>query len=59
MTPQILLDALRKAFLSLEAVGLMIIDECHRANGNHPYVKMMKVDVTLLYVIPFSVLVLH
>ncbi|KAF3446126.1 hypothetical protein FNV43_RR11305 [Rhamnella rubrinervis] len=42
MTPQILLDALRKAFLSLEAVCLMIIDECHRATGNHPYTKIMK-----------------
>ncbi|XP_022754727.1 endoribonuclease Dicer homolog 3 isoform X2 [Durio zibethinus] len=42
MTPQILLDALRKAFLSLEVVSLMIIDECHRATGNHPYAKIMK-----------------
>ncbi|KAA3477366.1 Endoribonuclease Dicera [Gossypium australe] len=42
MTPQILLDALRKAFLSLEMVSLMIIDECHRATGNHPYAKIMK-----------------
>ncbi|KAK5773170.1 hypothetical protein PVK06_049475 [Gossypium arboreum] len=43
MTPQILLDALWKAFLSLEMVSLMIIDECHHATGNHPYVKIMKV----------------
>ncbi|KAM5566198.1 endoribonuclease Dicer [Rosa sericea] len=42
MTPQILLDALRKAFLTLEAVCLMIMDECHRATGNHPYTKIMK-----------------
>ncbi|XVF35247.1 hypothetical protein REPUB_Repub18cG0129200 [Reevesia pubescens] len=42
MTPQILLDSLRKAFLSLEMVSLMIIDECHRATGNHPYAKIMK-----------------
>jgi endoribonuclease Dicer len=42
MTPQIFLDALRKAFLSLEAICLMIIDECHRATGNHPYSKIMK-----------------
>ncbi|XP_059458543.1 endoribonuclease Dicer homolog 3 [Corylus avellana] len=42
MTPQIFLDALRKAFLSLETVCLMIIDECHRATGNHPYTKIMK-----------------
>ncbi|XP_062101177.1 endoribonuclease Dicer homolog 3 [Humulus lupulus] len=42
MTPQVLLDALRRAFFSLESVGLMVIDECHRAIGNHPYTKIMK-----------------
>lgn len=44
MTPQILLDALRKAFLNLDTVSLMIIDECHRATKNHPYTKIMKVS---------------
>lgn len=43
MTPQILLDALRKAFLRIETVCLLIVDECHRATGNHPYAKIMKV----------------
>lgn len=43
MTPQILLDALRKAFLNLDMVCLMIVDECHRATGNHPYAKIMQV----------------
>ncbi|KAL6271201.1 hypothetical protein ACE6H2_028112 [Prunus campanulata] len=42
MTPQILLDALRNAFLSLEMFCLLIFDECHRATGNHPYTKIMK-----------------
>ncbi|OIW14956.1 hypothetical protein TanjilG_30675 [Lupinus angustifolius] len=42
MTPQILLDALRKAFLSIEMICLMIIDECHRATGKHPYSKIME-----------------
>ncbi|XP_023638559.1 endoribonuclease Dicer homolog 3 isoform X3 [Capsella rubella] len=42
MTPQILLDALRSAFLKLEMVCLIIIDECHRTTGNHPYAKLMK-----------------
>lgn len=42
MTPQILLDALRKAFLTLDAVRLLIFDECHHATGNHPYTRIMK-----------------
>jgi ERCC4-related helicase len=45
MTPQILLDALRKAFLNLKMVSLLILDECHRSTGNHPYKKIMKVDI--------------
>lgn len=43
MTPQILLDALRSAFLKLEMIYLLVIDECHRTTGNHPYAKVMKV----------------
>lgn len=46
MTPQILLDALRKAYFRLGTVCLMIIDECHRATGNHPYTKIMKVNIS-------------
>ncbi|KAH7690356.1 endoribonuclease Dicer protein [Dioscorea alata] len=42
MTPQILLDALRNAFLTLGIVRLIVFDECHRASGNHPYRKIMK-----------------
>ena len=53
MTPQIFLDALRKAFLNLETVCLMIIDECHRATGNHPYTKIMKVNI---FYFPISLL---
>lgn len=46
MTPQILLDALRKAYFRLGTVCLMIMDECHRATGNHPYTKIMKVNIS-------------
>ncbi|KAL8499337.1 hypothetical protein ACS0TY_022353 [Phlomoides rotata] len=42
MTPQILLDALRKAYLSFEVFCFVVLDECHRATGNHPYAKLMK-----------------
>ncbi|CAM0950731.1 unnamed protein product [Alopecurus aequalis] len=42
MTPDVLLNALRKAFLSLDMVNLMIFDECHNATGSHPYSMIMK-----------------
>ncbi|KAL6883304.1 hypothetical protein ACP4OV_010718 [Aristida adscensionis] len=42
MTPQILLDTLRHAFLTISAMSLLIFDECHRACGNHPYSRIMK-----------------
>ncbi|KAK1669062.1 hypothetical protein QYE76_057221 [Lolium multiflorum] len=42
MTPMVFLDALCKAFLTLDFVSLMIFDECHRATGNHPYSRIMK-----------------
>ncbi|VVB04858.1 unnamed protein product [Arabis nemorensis] len=42
MIPQILLDALRSGFLKLEMVSLLVIDECNRTTGFHPYAKIMK-----------------
>ncbi|KAL3633443.1 Dicer dimerization domain [Castilleja foliolosa] len=42
MTPQILLNALKKAFLSLEAFCFVILDGCHQATGKHPYAIIMK-----------------
>ncbi|KAK1367977.1 endoribonuclease Dicer-like [Heracleum sosnowskyi] len=42
MTPQILLDALRKSFLKFEMICLLVLDECHHTTGNHPYAKLMK-----------------
>ncbi|KAL6217730.1 hypothetical protein ACLB2K_010947 [Fragaria x ananassa] len=45
MTPQILLDALRNAFLRIDMICLMVFDECHRASGNHPYARIMKVNL--------------
>ncbi|XP_071696759.1 endoribonuclease Dicer homolog 3 [Rutidosis leptorrhynchoides] len=42
MTPKILLDALRNGFIDFEMICLLIIDECNRATGNHPYALLMK-----------------
>jgi endoribonuclease Dicer len=53
MTPQILLDALRKAFLSIEMIRLMVLDECHWASGNHPYAKLMAVSARKQFLLVF------
>lgn len=42
MTPHIILDTLRKAFLSIEAISLLIFDECHHATGDHSSSEIMK-----------------
>ncbi|KAH0698362.1 hypothetical protein KY285_015597 [Solanum tuberosum] len=42
MTPQIFLDALRKGYIKFDTVCFLILDECHRASGNHPYARIMK-----------------
>lgn len=47
MTPQILLNALRKTYLSFEVFCFIVLDECHRATGNHPYARIMKVNFIL------------
>lgn len=49
MTPQILLDALRKGSVSMDIICMLILDECHRTTGNHPYAKIMKVRITCYY----------
>ena len=41
MTPEVLLNCLRSGYLSLEQFKLIVFDECHHCNGNHPYMKIM------------------
>ncbi|CAK9181994.1 unnamed protein product, partial [Ilex paraguariensis] len=41
MTPAILLDALRRSFLKLDMIKVLIFDECHNARGRHPYACIM------------------
>ncbi|CAL9092686.1 unnamed protein product [Musa textilis] len=42
MNPQILLDALRHSFQTLDTVQLIIFYERHHTRGNHPYARIMK-----------------
>ncbi|KAL7586046.1 endoribonuclease Dicer homolog 2 [Lactuca sativa] len=42
MTPQILLNALNRSFLSLDNIKLLIFDECHRAKKKYEYALIMK-----------------
>ncbi|XP_047326132.1 endoribonuclease Dicer homolog 2-like [Impatiens glandulifera] len=42
MTPMILLNALRHSFIKLEAMKVLIFDECHNARGKHAYACIMK-----------------
>ncbi|KAH6801617.1 dicer-like 2 [Perilla frutescens var. frutescens] len=41
MTPQILLNALRRTFLRLDQIKVLIFDECHNARGKNQYACIM------------------
>ncbi|KAL6599548.1 hypothetical protein ACP70R_045685 [Stipagrostis hirtigluma subsp. patula] len=42
MTPQILLDNLRRSYFRLQDIALLIFDECHRARRRSPYACILK-----------------
>ncbi|KAJ1294685.1 hypothetical protein BS78_01G164800 [Paspalum vaginatum] len=42
MTPQILLDNLRRSYFRLGDIPLLIFDECHNAVGDSPYASILK-----------------
>lgn len=41
-TPQVLLDALLHGFVSISTLALIVFDEAHHCNKNHPYSRIMK-----------------
>lgn len=41
MTAQILLNILRHSIIRMEAINLLILDECHHAVKKHPYSLVM------------------
>eukprot|EP00795_Rhopilema_esculentum_P002763 gene2763-983_t len=42
MTHQILLDMLQHNYLLPSNINLLVLDECHHTNKNHPYAQIMK-----------------
>lgn len=40
-TTQIILDVVRHGFLSITDFNLMVFDECHHANNDHPMSQLM------------------
>ncbi|KAJ0480473.1 putative P-loop containing nucleoside triphosphate hydrolase [Helianthus annuus] len=42
MTPDILRNALRHRFLTLDIIKVLIFDECHNAKKNHAYAIITK-----------------
>ncbi len=43
LTPQILFDALKTENMPFGVCSMLIIDECHRTYGNHPYNEIMNI----------------
>ncbi|CAI6005229.1 unnamed protein product, partial [Closterium sp. NIES-65] len=48
MTPQVLVNLLQHAFLSLSSVDLLIFDECHHTAKDHAYATIMKVKINVV-----------
>ncbi|KAL3680222.1 hypothetical protein R1sor_023178 [Riccia sorocarpa] len=42
MTPQILVNNMHHCFFTMEMIELLIFDECHHAQKNHPYANIMR-----------------
>ncbi|KAH7447488.1 hypothetical protein KP509_01G108700 [Ceratopteris richardii] len=42
MTPQILLNLLQHAMLKMESIKVLVFDECHHCQKNHPYARIME-----------------
>ncbi len=43
MTPQVLVNALNHAYVSLDSVSVLVMDECHHvSSGDHPMGQLMQ-----------------
>ncbi|EFJ29552.1 hypothetical protein SELMODRAFT_91347, partial [Selaginella moellendorffii] len=43
MTAQVLFNSLQLSAIRMEMIEVLIFDECHRAQNNHPYASVMKI----------------
>jgi endoribonuclease Dicer len=42
MIAQMFINCLRRGYIKLTDFSFIVLDECHHAQGNHPYSSLMK-----------------
>lgn len=41
-TAQVIVDAIKKSFLKLDQINVLVFDECHHGNKGHPFAELMR-----------------